>query len=168
MGFLPLPRHCTSSRRHPGRKHGRAETAAPTSQTIIERLVSFVFARLLCFLPLRRINTPASAADREDDGEDGGRAPPWRLFPNTQAKPFSNVGKLLCLCVIITAAEWTGFYGNKPIIPPSAGERERERMKMRRSERRRQRRARRRKKRAKMRRSCWNQREQPQRVSATA
>lgn len=99
MGFLPLPRHCTSSRRHPGRKHGRAETAAPTSQTIIERLVSFVFARLLCFLPLRRINTPASAADREDDGEDGGRAPPWRLFPNTHKLSHFQTWENCCVCV---------------------------------------------------------------------
>lgn len=45
-------------------------------------------------------------------------------FLTHTTKPFSNVGKLLCLCVIITAAEWTGFYGNKPIIPPSARERE--------------------------------------------
>lgn len=52
--ILPPP----SGRLHlTNHKHRRAETAAPTSPTIIERLVSFVFARLLCFLPLHGINT---------------------------------------------------------------------------------------------------------------
>lgn len=81
------------------------------------RLGSFVFARLLSFLPLRVINMRASGGGQTEGmkGKDGGRAPSCCLasflFPNTHNETVST-WENCCICVS-SSADAAGANGER-------------------------------------------------------